>query len=214
MAVVFLATLLYRADAELGKTIVEKLLKADYDVSTSEGSQCFCRDKYKREDCVTISIIGKQCSMLMQACIEYQNLYGAPCVTTSLGPQPVASSYVDSSCAGTPVLPKKKGGKRLRLMFDTPGSVASDTVRTEELSMPFFKLADDGPYGNAILAAFFCLYSEGEIAVMTIEVLLILLCIVGAITLTTVQIRILSRFVTHMTIGGLTNASYLARTRR
>ena len=49
---------------------------------------------------------------------------------------------------------------------------------------------------------------------MTIEVLLILLFIVGAITLTTVQIRILSRFVMHMTIGGLTNASYVARTRR
>ena len=60
MEVVFLSTLLCRGDAELGETIVEKLLKADYDVSTSEGSQCFCRDKYKREDLVTISIIGKQ----------------------------------------------------------------------------------------------------------------------------------------------------------
>ena len=177
MAVVFLATLLYRADAQLGKTIVEKLLKADYDVSTSEGSLTFCRDKYTREDCATIAIIGKQCSMLMQACIEYQNLYGAPCVTTSLGPQLVASSYVDSSCAGTPVLPKKKGGKRLALMFDTPGSVVSDTVRTDELSLPFFKLADDGLYCNAIIAAFVCSYFEGEIAFMTIVVLLILLCI-------------------------------------
>ena len=39
MALVFLSTLLYRADVELGGMIVEKLRKADYDVSTSEGSE-------------------------------------------------------------------------------------------------------------------------------------------------------------------------------
>ena len=62
-------------------------------------------------------------------------------------------------------------------MFETPGSVVLDTVRTQEICVPFFKLADDGLYGNAIIAAFVCSYSAGEIAVMTIEVLLILLCI-------------------------------------
>ena len=81
------------------------------------------------------------------------------------------------SCAGTPVLTKKKGGKRLALMFDTPGSVVSDTVRTEEISVPFFKLADDGLYGNAIIAAFVCSYSTGEIAMNTIQIRLLSPCL-------------------------------------
>ena len=202
--------------------IVEKLLKADYDVSTTKGSESFCRDNYKRDDCATLSIIGKQCSILLLACIEYKNMF----VTTSLEPHQVASSYVDSSCVASPVLEvkKKKGGKRIALMLglETPGSVVSDTLRTEEITPPFFKLAEDGLYGNAIIAAFVCAHYEGEIAMNTVQIRLLSpfftvmtnsYC-AGLITMNSVQCRILARFVTHMTIGALTNATYLQGTRR
>ena len=197
MSFVSLSTLLCRADVDLGVLIVEKLLKADYDVSTTKGSESFCRDNYKRDDCATLSITGRQCSILLLACIEYKNMF----VTTSLEPHQVASSYVDSSCVASPVLEvkKKKGGKRIALMLgsETPGSVV--TLRTEEITPPFFNLAEDGLYGNAIIAAFVCAHYEGEIAmntvqirllspfftVMTIEVLLVPLCI------HTVQVKLL-----------------------
>ena len=119
---------------------------------------------------------------------------------------------------------KKKGGKRIALMLgsETPGSVVSDTLRTEEITPPFFKLAEDGLYGNAIIAAFVCAHYEGEIAMNTVQIRLLSpfftvmtnsYC-AGQITMNSVQCRILSRFVTHMTIGGLTNATYLQGTRR
>ena len=193
----FLSTLLYRQGGDLGAAIVEKLRVVDYDVESYRGSVDFCEEEYTRDACVGIGIVGRQYDILAKACCEYKRLAGSSSIvdlSLRVGSIDVSKSCVETVAKTPNDKLVKRGGFRTHLLTDTPSSVSSDA--TSELNVPFFKLVNETPIGNAIIVAFLCSAYHGEIAMN--------------LTVT----RIFARFVTIMTIGNLTNGTYTSNTRR